>query len=134
MHNTIYSPTLSCPSEENGDHHTAPSTPTSDKTKEQWCRICLEEDDLDNLLAPCKCSGTLKYVHQSCQKEWKKWRSKKYKRRCEICKARFDKVDHTITQSLFYIMAIQTVVMSFGFSLKFQSAIWNSILMCIFSP
>lgn len=32
------------------------------------CRICLEEDN--NLIAPCKCSGTSKYVHQHCLMTW----------------------------------------------------------------
>lgn len=36
------------------------------------CRICLEEeDDLDSLISPCKCSGTSKYVHKTCLHRWR---------------------------------------------------------------
>ncbi|CAG9328886.1 unnamed protein product [Blepharisma stoltei] len=38
------------------------------------CRICLSEitSPLDPLIAPCKCAGTMKYVHINCLKEWLK--------------------------------------------------------------
>ena len=35
------------------------------------CRLCFDEDTLDNLIAPCKCSGTSKYVHKNCLNEWR---------------------------------------------------------------
>lgn len=35
------------------------------------CRICLEEDHIENLIYPCKCSGTSKYVHKSCLDQWR---------------------------------------------------------------
>lgn len=33
------------------------------------CRICLGTNE-ELLIAPCKCRGTLKYVHESCLKQW----------------------------------------------------------------
>lgn len=30
------------------------------------CRICLEEDERNNLIVPCKCNGSIKYVHLEC--------------------------------------------------------------------
>jgi hypothetical protein len=35
------------------------------------CRICLEKDKLKNLIRPCLCSGTSKYVHRKCLDEWR---------------------------------------------------------------
>ena len=36
------------------------------------CRICLEdENDLDTLISPCRCSGTSKYVHKTCLQRWR---------------------------------------------------------------
>ena len=35
------------------------------------CRICLEDDHIKNLIFPCKCSGTSKYVHKSCLDQWR---------------------------------------------------------------
>ena len=41
-------------------------------TVKQTCRICLSdgsEDDLRNpLLSPCRCSGTMGYIHEECFK------------------------------------------------------------------
>ena len=36
------------------------------------CRICLGEDnEVDNpLFAPCKCSGSMRYIHHLCLKQW----------------------------------------------------------------
>lgn len=35
------------------------------------CRICLEEDDVHNLIAPCLCAGTCKFVHRQCLDRWR---------------------------------------------------------------
>ena len=36
------------------------------------CRICYqeEEDDKNPLIQPCLCSGSLKYIHLICLKQW----------------------------------------------------------------
>ena len=39
------------------------------------CRICLSEEDPlgyydDPLVQPCKCSGSMKYIHINCLKQW----------------------------------------------------------------
>ena len=36
------------------------------------CRICFidEEDPADPLISPCKCSGSMKYVHLNCLRHW----------------------------------------------------------------
>lgn len=71
--------------------------------EEKCCRICLgnESEDTDSgenpLFAPCLCSGTMKYVHLNCMKEWvhAKRHSKEGDRvksynwkflECELCK------------------------------------------------
>lgn len=35
------------------------------------CRICLEEDEEENLISPCLCRGTTKYIHEKCLNEWR---------------------------------------------------------------
>lgn len=51
------------------------------------CRICHCEADFDNpLLSPCYCSGSLKYVHQSCLRQWL---AASDTRSCELCKFNF---------------------------------------------
>ncbi len=44
--------------------------PPAKRAKQGQCRFCLEDDTLKNLLAPCICKGSFKYVHLSCLTEW----------------------------------------------------------------
>ena len=46
-----------------------------------FCRICLEEGG--DLLNPCRCSGTMKYVHHDCIQQWLSQNI--HVNRCEIC-------------------------------------------------
>ncbi|KAJ8538552.1 hypothetical protein K7X08_027773 [Anisodus acutangulus] len=46
------------------------------------CRICQEEDDENDMEAPCACNGTLKFAHRKCIQ---KWCNKKGDITCEIC-------------------------------------------------
>ena len=58
------------------------------------CRICRGEGSVEEpLFYPCKCSGSIKFVHQSCLMEWLSHSQKKY---CELCKTmfRFTKLYH----------------------------------------
>ena len=48
------------------------------------CRICQMEDSVTNLDSPCKCRGSLQYVHQKCLQ---KWCCEKGDTICEICKS-----------------------------------------------
>lgn len=51
------------------------------------CRICRGEGTPEEpLFYPCKCSGSIKYVHQECLMEWLSHSQKKY---CELCKTSF---------------------------------------------
>ncbi|XP_022122695.2 E3 ubiquitin-protein ligase MARCHF8 [Pieris rapae] len=51
------------------------------------CRICHCESETHNpLLAPCYCSGSLKFVHQSCLQQWL---TASETRSCELCKFNF---------------------------------------------
>jgi E3 ubiquitin-protein ligase DOA10 len=35
------------------------------------CRICLFADPSDDLIAPCRCSGSMKFVHRNCVDEFR---------------------------------------------------------------
>ncbi|KAH6668776.1 hypothetical protein B0J14DRAFT_703603 [Halenospora varia] len=51
------------------------------------CRICRGEgSDSEPLFHPCKCSGSIKHVHQDCLMEWLSHSQKKH---CELCKTPF---------------------------------------------
>ncbi|OVA00078.1 zinc finger protein [Macleaya cordata] len=46
------------------------------------CRICQEEDEEQEMEAPCACNGTLKFAHRKCIQ---RWCNKKGDIICEIC-------------------------------------------------
>uniref|UniRef100_A0A8C5LUZ8 E3 ubiquitin-protein ligase MARCHF8 n=1 Tax=Leptobrachium leishanense TaxID=445787 RepID=A0A8C5LUZ8_9ANUR len=51
------------------------------------CRICHCEGDEENpLITPCRCTGTLRFVHQTCLHQWIKSSDTKC---CELCKYDF---------------------------------------------
>ncbi|EPS41334.1 hypothetical protein H072_4758 [Dactylellina haptotyla CBS 200.50] len=54
---------------------------------DETCRICRSEGTPEEpLYHPCKCSGSIKYVHQECLLEWLQHSQKKH---CELCKTSF---------------------------------------------
>jgi len=63
--------------------HTSTGTPGN----VDICRICHCEGELDApLIAPCYCTGSLRWVHQSCLQQWIK---SSETRKCELCKFEF---------------------------------------------
>ena len=55
------------------------------------CRICLDHfKENSNLIAPCHCTGTMKYVHNTCLKTWIEENNKNISfAECEICKFKY---------------------------------------------
>ena len=47
-------------------------TNINEEKKEQFCRICYEENYTDEnpLLQPCSCQGSMKYIHLNCLRHW----------------------------------------------------------------
>ena len=55
--------------------------------EQDTCRICRGEGSREEpLFYPCKCSGSIKFVHQVCLMEWLSHSQKKH---CELCKTSF---------------------------------------------
>ncbi|XP_019196854.1 PREDICTED: E3 ubiquitin-protein ligase MARCH8-like [Ipomoea nil] len=52
------------------------------------CRICLDIEG-DDLIAPCHCKGTQKYVHRSCLDNWRSTKEGFAFAHCTECKAKF---------------------------------------------
>lgn len=54
----------------------------------ETCRICrCEETPEEPLYHPCRCSGSIKYVHQECLQEW--LHTSKKGQQCELCNTPF---------------------------------------------
>eukprot|EP00160_Parvularia_atlantis_P019581 Unigene7739_Nuclearia_a/m.23764 Unigene7739_Nuclearia_a/g.23764 ORF Unigene7739_Nuclearia_a/g.23764 Unigene7739_Nuclearia_a/m.23764 type:complete len:235 (+) Unigene7739_Nuclearia_a:13-717(+) len=72
-------------------HEPAQPAPRPERT----CRICLggvaEEAELGRLFSPCRCKGSMKYVHVRCLDEW---RNRSTKRevyfQCDLCHFRYN--------------------------------------------
>lgn len=61
------------------DHHTASS--------DCVCKVCHEPSTVDDqLIYPCKCKGSMKFIHNSCLAEWTKGETQP---NCQICKHPF---------------------------------------------
>jgi hypothetical protein len=55
-------------------------------TEDKECRVCVLGQEEGSLYHPCKCAGSIKYVHQHCLQKWLE-HSKKVK--CELCGEEF---------------------------------------------
>ena len=66
---------------------TQDSTPENEPiSSEKICRICYDDQKEDKLISPCKCSGSVKWVHQSCLQ---KWIDISHKKECSTCKYKY---------------------------------------------
>lgn len=55
------------------------------KTEKKKCRYCWSHDTLQSMIAPCGCTGSMKYVHPGCLSAWLLHRQES--RTCEVCKS-----------------------------------------------
>lgn len=69
---------------------------TSHSSDSEICRICHSVGD-EELIAPCKCSGSSRYVHEPCLVTWFK---KSVKNECELCRSevKIKKINHSLTR------------------------------------
>ncbi|KAL8410128.1 hypothetical protein RB596_000005 [Gaeumannomyces avenae] len=92
-------------------HHAANSPDLVGAADPDTCRICRGEATEDEpLFYPCKCSGSIKFVHQNCLMEWLSHSQKKH---CELCKTpfRFTKLyDRRMPQTLPFAVFVSHVV------------------------
>lgn len=52
---------------------------------EYQCRICLENGMRKEFIAPCKCTGSSKWVHRICLDKWRSVREEKAFHKCTEC-------------------------------------------------
>lgn len=92
------------------------------------CRYCLEEDDLENLISPCKCSGTSKYIHSECLNRWKDENiGNDFYNNCIDCKSEYQ-YDYIKRENLYIPSNNNYKIFYFllyGFGIVFNSYILN---------
>lgn len=73
------------------------------------CRFCLEDDEEeDQLIAPCACDGSHKFVHAACLAEWRRGRFPGARRRCNVCNAKWTTKPPPRTEREFFARAVKT--------------------------
>jgi hypothetical protein len=87
------------------------------------CRICLEDDPKQGLIAPCKCKGTSKWVHRECLETWRQERLLA-SIQCSVCKFEYEldlsgewSIDEQTTCQLFGIFVLVWLQLILGVTL-----------------
>eukprot|EP00929_Paragymnodinium_shiwhaense_P074754 TRINITY_DN38260_c0_g1_i1.p1 TRINITY_DN38260_c0_g1~~TRINITY_DN38260_c0_g1_i1.p1 ORF type:complete len:1442 (-),score=297.90 TRINITY_DN38260_c0_g1_i1:128-4453(-) len=60
-----------------------------DDEDEVCCRICRQGEEIGKLYCPCKCTGSIKWIHESCLKQWLEMQDS-HRRVCELCRYSFE--------------------------------------------
>lgn len=79
------------------------------------CRICFEEDNLINLISPCNCKGSIKYIHTKCLADCiKNMNSTK----CKVCNTFYNtKKNYTSNDYENDVFKIDSFIVSLLFSI-----------------
>lgn len=100
-----------------------------DTLKDSICKICLENEGIieeDNLISPCKCKGTMKFVHRECLRRWRYHKKNLYTiNSCDQCKNNYEVIDEYIPEV--HITNILTFL-SFSSIIFLSNFILNTLL------
>lgn len=78
--------TLSSSVHGDGNPHTEKKREKEEEEEESCCRICRDEGSAEEpLYHPCDCAGTMRFVHESCLKQWVEKKSDFVNAKCELC-------------------------------------------------
>uniref|UniRef100_A0A1I8ART3 RING-CH-type domain-containing protein n=1 Tax=Steinernema glaseri TaxID=37863 RepID=A0A1I8ART3_9BILA len=96
------------------------------------CRICYCSAD-EPLCNPCKCTGTVRYVHQGCLDRWVELRPSDWNGRCDVCQYKLRYEDHAVSQGAvtwsIYFSALGKYLLSVGSLVLTIVAIFASFLL-----
>jgi len=69
-----------------------------DQADDRLCKVCFDIESEDRILiAPCRCSGTVKWIHEECLKGWLvSQRLELDKAACELCSTKYN-MDFTVS-------------------------------------
>lgn len=90
-------------------------SPANGDDDEKVCRICADDEEQSELIAPCRCSGSVKYVHRSCLDKWRSTTlNREYFLRCSMCKQVYvlDELDEAKKQKRVYQIKVARDIVS----------------------
>jgi len=85
---------------------------SSEEKQVPRCRICYEEtSSKDNpLIRPCKCSGSMKFIHKLCLQKWRMLSPQsEHVHKCSVCKQEYRITTLSILKKVFYFYALPGV-------------------------
>lgn len=98
---------------------------------ERVCRVCQDGEEEELLIAPCECTGTVRWIHRSCLDRWRLesvQRNPQHVTHCELCHKPFTvvikrttllgKQISSIFQKLSFFLACIVVFVSFSISVR----------------
>lgn len=96
------------------------------------CRICLETENPEEMISPCQCRGTQKYVHRYCLNQWREQHVNESYYRCTECHYRYKIsrvwwgkiIAHKSTSIILSCLCLTTGACALGYS---SSAGYNKI-------
>jgi hypothetical protein len=103
------------------------------------CKICLEKDDIDNLVSPCECKGSIKYIHYKCLENSIK--SIKDGTKCEICNYKyiFTKIFDSMkflkiitSYSIFIMINFVIIILSLIYFINYRILLLLNFTICFF--
>lgn len=95
------------------------------------CRICQEEGDTSDLIVPCACKGSCKYVHRKCLDTWRETDTDESLTRCPNCHTEYQ-FDIEITKSREYYIAKFLVFFESAAMFAFIQFLLISLSYCIY--
>lgn len=84
---------------------------------DSFCKICLEthsDHEMDFLISPCNCKGSMQYVHRECLRRWRYFkRNQKLINSCDQCTHEYEVVDEFIPRgNLVSFLSIVFLILS----------------------
>lgn len=107
-----------------------PNTPVKEHQNAGICRICLDTEG--QMFSPCKCCGSMKYVHRECLKQWRGInRMRPTYARCDMCRTPYlfavtkredslvgfitEKVDASLISLFVHVSILSCIIVTSGF-------------------
>ena len=103
------------------------------ENEEHQCRICFQDDLPENMIRPCNCIGSVKYIHRDCLDEWRATSENHFKK-CELCNFVYEvivdedlanekhrKIMYTlyVTRDItIALLLLQTIIVGLGFFIR----------------
>jgi len=106
-------------------------TSSSEEKEVPKCRVCYDEtSSKDNpLIRPCKCSGSMKFIHKLCLQQWRMLSPRSdHVNKCSVCQQEYRITTLSLFKKVFYFYALP------GFEALFYSCCITYLIGYLMGP